>query len=192
MRRSAAKASARLEIGDARRRARRPRPRAARAIARACTPAALVVAAERLQHDRAAHSRRRAARARSPAQSMCPEPTKPRLFSLAWKCTSRAPVRRMAPRRGRTPPCSCERCRASRRPPGEPTRVDDLDRMPGRVGDVGLEAVERLDAEDDARVRCARAPAVAQARDDGVDAARAARPASTGAGARPAKTSGAP
>ncbi len=74
---------------------------------------------------------------------------------------------------------------------GDADCLDDLDRVTGRVGDVGLEAVERLDAEHHARIGGPRdRPVFSPATTASIRRARSR--SSTGDGARPAKTSGAP
>ncbi len=78
-----------------RRRGSHPRPSVARAIGRGA-PWPLIVAAERLQCDRACVADvAERLRHRAPVD-MWPEPTKPRSFSFAWKCTMRRPARRIA------------------------------------------------------------------------------------------------
>ena len=161
------------------RRAARPRPPSARAIA----PAARRPPRRRGGTAPARWgpcSRHRGARALPPAQSMWPEPTKPRLFSFAWKCTSREPARRMASAMSNS---SMFMWKVSSITPtagvaDAPRRSSSAWRVV--LHDVGLEAVERLDAEQHAGIRRAPAGRVEPGH-DGVDRAACARPASTGA-----------
>ncbi len=191
----------RLQVSDAGRQSRI----LIRCGARHCasgTPGRFVVAAERLQGDRAVIAdRRRSARAAAGPIDM-PGADEAAIVLVGLEVNEPVARLRGSRREGRTPPCSCGRCRASRRAAGDPTRSTSSMAWPAVLA-ISVSNRFSASSAEDARPRPPRSPGrVLQPGDDGLDPAPALvrrRPAPargrrrpSGAVERPADHVGAP